>query len=354
MTTSAHSVPLAELCCPACGGALRETGTSEPELRCEACSRIYPVILGIPDLRLFADPYIALEADRAKGRRLAERARDTDFNGLVSAYYAMPDTEDTAQQARLFAAGLRRAPARSAATLEAWQRQDGRPVAGARFLEIGCGTAPLLVHAGRVFTDVIGVDIAFRWLVVARKRLEEAGVDVPLVCACAEALPFRAATRDVVAAESTFEVVRDPAAGMTEVHRVLRPGGSLWMTTPNRLSLGPDPHLGVPAGGWWPRALLERHVRRTGALPPQRQLFSASSLASRLHDTGFEAVRLGLPDLPADAREGLPPLLAAAAAVYGITKHLPVAKQLLLAVGPVLLATARRDGLPNEAPASPT
>ena len=73
------------------------------------------------------------------------------------------------------------------------------------------------------------MDIAFRWLIVARKRLEEAGVSVPLVCACAEALPFRDGTFDTVVASLVFCSVPEPARGLAEVKRVLRAGGRLRM-----------------------------------------------------------------------------------------------------------------------------
>ncbi len=38
-------------------------------------------------------------------------------------------------------------------------------------LEIGCGTGGFLVAAKEKFKHVIGIDIAFRWLVIAKKGL---------------------------------------------------------------------------------------------------------------------------------------------------------------------------------------
>lgn len=342
MTESARSVPLEVLCCPVCRGDLRETGTSERALQCVACARVFPVIMGIPDLRIFSDPYIDIETDRAEARRLANLATDTDLAGLVNAYYRRPGRKTTPEQERRFAAGLLMAGARSAATLEAWQRSDGDAAPGVRLLDLGCGTGPLLLHAAGAFSDAIGVDIGVRWLVIARKRLQEAGRDAPLLCACAEALPLRDGARDVVAAESTVEVTRDPAAALREAYRVLSPGGRVWLTTPNRWSLGPDPHLGVPAGGWWPRPLLERYVRRQGALMPKRRLLSARSLTSLLRESGFENIRLGVPGLPAPMLEGRSLSLRVAGGAYERLRNVPAMRELLLAIGPLLLATGRR------------
>ena len=336
------TLSLDDLCCPACRGDLRETGTSEPELRCDACATSYPVVLGIPDLRVFADPYIDIDADRAKGRRIAERYDDLDFAGLVAFYYSITDTVP-ADQAKRFTAGLLGAPGRAAATLDAWQRVAGHhgPMKS-RFIEIGCGTAPLLVNAAARFTDVVGVDIAFRWLVVAKKRLEEAGRTVPLVCACAEALPLKAERWDIVAGESVLEVTREPVKAAAEVFRIAKPGGRLFLTTPNRWSVGPDPHLGVPAGGWWPASWLAAYARRHAALPPQRHLFSAASMQRLLEQTGFGDVRLALPDVAEAQRAAMPAAAGAAAGFYQAAKDLPLLRELLLAVGPLLLATARR------------
>lgn len=336
---------MADLCCPVCRGELRETGSgAEPELRCDTCQRTFPVILGIPDLRIFADPYIDIAADRAKGRRIAERYDSSDFAGLVSFYYSITDTVP-ADQARRFTAGLLGAPDRALTTLDAWEQLAGGAMpASARFVELGCGTAPLLVHAGARFREVIGVDIAFRWLVVARKRLEEAGRAVPLVCACAESLPLRDAAWDIVAGESVLEVTREPATAAAEAFRINRPGGRLYLTTPNRWSLGPDPHLGVPAGGWWPSSWLAAYARRHAALPPQRHLFSAGTVRKLLTAAGFKDIRLALPDVAASQRRAMPGAMGAAADVYQAAKGVPGLRELLLAVGPLLLATAERPG----------
>jgi len=330
-----------DLRCPRCRGLLHETGAGEPELRCEPCHRVYPVVCDIPDLRVFDDPYIAAADDRAKGRRIAERAADTDLAGLLAWYYANTPAVPPADAQR-YIRGMLGAAARSAAMLAAWD--EGRAAGGGRvLLDLGCGTASLLVAArqGGRCAAAVGVDIAFRWLVVARKRLEEAGVGAPLVCACAEALPFGDARFDVVAAESTLEVVEDQRAALAEARRTLRTGGRLYLTTPNRLSLGPDPHLGVPAGGWWPPALLAWAARRRGAVPPRRRLLSWRALRRSVGRAGFRVERLFPPPAPPGLRHGSR-ALALAAGAYDVMARTPVVRLPLLLVGPLLALTAER------------
>ncbi len=331
--------------CPRCREPLRLDGISEPAWRCAACDRTYPVICGIPDLRVAPDPYIGIDADRAKGRAIAERAADLDFAGLVAWYYAHTDVVP-AHHARAYTRGLLAAEARAAASLAAWDAHlvsGGGAALGGDLLEVGCGTGPLLVATAPRVRSLVGVDVAFRWLVVAHKRLAEGGVDTMLVCANAEALPFAGAAFDAVAMESVLEVVQDQAGALAEAARVARPGAPLVIATPNRFSLGPDPHVGTWGAGLLPERVVAAIARRQGAIPPRRRLHTSRSLARVLRRAGFARPRVFLPDVPAAHRRRLPPMLRAAAAVYTALAFVPLTRWLLLVVGPLLLAVAERE-----------
>ncbi|MGH7818617.1 MAG: methyltransferase domain-containing protein [Candidatus Binatia bacterium] len=328
-----------EICCPVCKAGLRETGGKEPELRCDRCDRTFPVILGIPDLRVFPDPYIDLEADREKGRQVAERFADFDFAGLVGFYYGITPAVPPAC-ARLYSRSVLAAGARAEADLAAWEGEaDGEPPR--RLLEIGCGTGPMLVAASRRFPEVTGIDVAFRWLVVAKKRLAEAAVQPALIAACAEALPFPDEAFDRVVADSVLEVVRDQRQVAAESRRVLRPGGRLFASTPNRFSLGPDPHAGLWAGGWLPERWVAAYVRRMGGIPPRRRLLSAAALRRLLREAGFEP-EIRLPDVSSAQRKHFGAGVNLLVGGYHLAKRLPGARALLLRIAPVLHAIARK------------
>ncbi len=302
------------------------------------------MVLGIPDLRVAPDPYISIEDDRAKARRVAERFPDTDFAGLLAFYYSITEVVPP-DHARRYAAGLRAAATRAEATLAEWERASGTSAAaGWRVLDLGCGTAPLALALARRGIRVTGTDVAFRWLVVAKKRLEEAGVAIPLVCACAEALPFGDGAFDLVAGESVLEMVADQDRTLEETGRVLVRGGRLWLTTPNRTSLGPDPHIGVPAGGLWPRTWLDAWARRRGAVPPRRVLLTRWSLAGLLQRHGFRPPRIFLPGLAPAQVAVLGVAGRTAAGLYGFLRTLPVSREALGVIGPLLGAvTTTRD-----------
>src|SRR5262249_33882669 len=126
-------------------------------------------------------------------------------------------------------------------------------VADGMILDLGCGSGSFLAAVGARAGPVCGVDVAFRWLLVARKRLGGGGLGrAPLACACAEALPVTDGSLAGVVAGDVFEHVADQAATLAEAFRALRPGGRAFFATPNRYSLGPEPHVQVWGVGFLP------------------------------------------------------------------------------------------------------
>lgn len=332
-----------EICCPHCHGDLEWLDESHDRLACLDCQKRYPVICDIPDLRIFPDPYISAEADRKKGQGLAVEAESRDFPGLIDYYYASTSVVPP-QQALLFKRGLLAAGERASNALAAWETAADKPPEGRRMLEIGCGTSPLLVAALQKGYWVVGVDIAFRWLVVGRKRMEAAGLDAPLICACAEALPFRPDSFDVLVLDSTIEHVSNQDKTLSQCHRVMTCGASLYLSTPNRFSIGPDPHTGFPAGSLYPAAVTAALVKRQGGIPPRRQLLSVFTLRRRLTATGFTATRIFLPDVSDSQRAHFPRLLQLAVSGYHLFKRLPLTRHLLYLIGPLLYVVAESNG----------
>lgn len=336
-----------DLLCPVCHGELLR---NDEELSCARCTRHFPVILGIPDLRVFPDPYIDMEADRDKARALAERFGEFDFRGLVEYYYRTTSVV-TRGQAESFTRGLIGAVPRAESALEQWEGAAPSEPAATRLLEIGCGTAPLLIAAARRYNEQVGIDIALRWLMVGKKRLMEAGLDIPLICACAEALPFAPDSFDRVVADSVIENVSDQSRTMSEAYRVLRPGGRLFIATANRFSVGPDPQIGMWMTGFLPRRWVEARVRRQGALPPKRLLLSARGVAQLLRRSGFMRTRLSLPVFPPGQRAQLPAHVNALVGAYHAASRLPGTRHMLRLLGPKFSVVSEK-GLPDGARAN--
>jgi ubiquinone/menaquinone biosynthesis C-methylase UbiE len=137
-----------------------------------------------------------------------------------------------------FAPGLH-VPAGRAANVSAYFRWTGRwsrlfvpavisaaeVAPGSRVLDISTGTgeaALMILPAVGASGVVIGADIAPAMLVGARDRLKD-----PLFCPVAadgQALPFDSGTFDAVICQLGLQFFPDPARGLEEFRRVLRPG----------------------------------------------------------------------------------------------------------------------------------
>ena len=74
--------------CPLCRGLL----TSAPEaFACGPCVRRYPRHDGIPDFRVFPDPYLGFEEDRARTEAVLEALHRYDLPGLLEHYWSLSD-----------------------------------------------------------------------------------------------------------------------------------------------------------------------------------------------------------------------------------------------------------------------
>ena len=117
-------------------------------------------------------------------------------------------------------------------------------VAGRDVLEVGCGSAPCARWLAAEGAHAVGLDLSAGMLRYAAAANEATGVDVPLVRANAERLPFASASFDVAcSAFGAVPFVADLAGLFSEVARVLRPGGS-WVfavTHPMRWIFPDDP-----------------------------------------------------------------------------------------------------------------
>ena len=325
-----------EICCPRCKGELDGYDDVHEVVHCHKCPQEFPFIFGIPDLRISPDPYISIEDDRKKGLNLAVRLNDLSFAELVEYYYRTTSVVP-AHHAKQYTRGLMGAVERAETGLQIWEKctDAEKEQLSCCMLEIGCGTAPLLAAAAPKYQKVVGVDIAFRWLIVGKKRLMEAGLNLPLICACAEALPFPEQWFDRVVAESTIEHVQEQNQTFNECHRVLKPRGYLFLSTPNRLSLGPDPQTGIWAGGWLSEGWTASHVRRQGGIPPKRHLFSFWSLQSCLQRTGFSILKISLPDIADGQRKHFGRMTQWVIDLYHMAKRIPLSRELLYLFGPL-------------------
>ncbi len=307
--------------CPVCKGAL----VSETDAyHCTPCAKSFPIVCGIPDFRVAPDPYIGMEADREKGRHLEAVGRTRSFHQMLDYYYSITP-EDPPDLAVGWTAHALAAPDIAAATLG--ERR------GDNLLDIGCATGGMLQAGAKNFTRVVGMDVAFRWLVVAQVGLRESGVPALLVCANAEALPFPARSFDWITCIDVMEHLRDPQQAASEFHRV---APRLLCVANNRYSPLADPHVGMFGLGYLPRTWQPRYVawRRKDLHRYNVRMPGARELKAVLRGAGYTRVSVSAARLFAPHRPGL----AAPLAVYN--KLVRVLNPVLRYISPKIEAIA--------------
>ena len=333
----AVTAPALVLVCPACGGHFDE---SAGELRCTGCARRFRLVAGNPDFLLDRDPS-AHDVRRAEA--LAARASELDLGGLLREYWRT--TERPPELTERFTQSDLHAEAKAEQTLAAVEEWRGAPIGPHdRVLEVGCGTGALAAAAARRGAETVATDISPAWVVLAAKRLSEAEVDrVALASCAAEALPLPAESCDLVLAGDVIEHVADPEAFVAGCARVLRPGGLLFLATPNRYSLGLEPHVRLWGVGYLPRRLAERYVRAVRhSTYSHVRLLSAGQLERLLRAHGL-APTIVCPPVPEAAQGLYGGLELALVRAYNRVRGARPARGVLRAVGPFFHVFGRRE-----------
>ena len=197
------------LACPGCGTQLAQEDEESPSLACVSCGARYPVRHGIPFL-LPSDLEVApAPADKGlthKQRQVSFFDQDPADDFGITRPRGAPE---------LYGWLLREKFRRSVLGLE-------EVLPGATALTICGGSgldAELLARAG---ARVILSDISLGVVLQARERAKRFGLDITLIVADAEALPFRDGSIEVVYVHDGLHHLENPALGLAEMARVAR------------------------------------------------------------------------------------------------------------------------------------
>ena len=323
------------LSCPRCRSSVEQLGDT---YLCVDCRHRYPIVLGIPDFRLYEDPLIPLEDDYRKGEKLQREAERLSFAELVPYYWTLPTYPPTPPDVSAHSVHH---VLTDAERIAGYADSLGR---GNAFLDVGCGAGMLVQSAHDRFATCVGADVGFRWLIVARRGLEEAGLPANLVCCCADHLPFAGGVFDTVASVSLLEHVRDAPAVLHECARVLTPQGRVFVWAVNRFSLAPEPHVRVWGVGFLPRRWMPAYVRwRRGLAYEKKHLLSRGELRRALRRAGLRRMLFAAPAVTDADLAAMGRAERLAARIWRIVRRIPGLRRLVLPVFPVIQVVATRQ-----------
>jgi 2-polyprenyl-6-hydroxyphenyl methylase/3-demethylubiquinone-9 3-methyltransferase len=105
---------------------------------------------------------------------------------------------------------------------------------GKQALEVGCGGGFLCEEIARMGFDVTGIDPSKASIKTAENHANACGLDIRYEVGSGEALPYDDCTFDIVFCCDVLEHVRNVQKVISEISRVLAPGGTFFYDTFNR------------------------------------------------------------------------------------------------------------------------
>jgi SAM-dependent methyltransferase len=204
MAVAVRPAPADVLACPVCRNALQSTASAS-QLQCAHCGRLYGVINGVPIL-------LSSEAQQAIGQALSEQytARfaksRTSLLGRIASLISPPPP--------MLNTGARRGYRQLRKLLDARTPEP-------RLLVVGCGERPgegMRALGKQLLAECVNLDIG--------------PFPIVNVVGTGDELPFLADSFDAVAIQAVLEHVPYPRKVVSEIHRVLKPGGYVYAEIP--------------------------------------------------------------------------------------------------------------------------
>ena len=318
-----------EFVCPRCKG---ELSVDAVQYSCKVCHCHYPVFHGIPDFRIFPDPYLDFDEDAKRTAIIIDKLDELPLPKLLEYYWTYSDVTPPLLRKK-FVQNALRGEARGARLYNLLRQKQ--LTGGVKILEIGCGTGNFLARAIKHGNQVVGADIAMRWLHLSRRRFMDLDLPVPaLVCCCAEYLPFKDNAFELEVMASTLEFLKSPSDAFAESARVMKPGGQLLVNTVNRFSLAKNPYAHLWGVGFLPKKYQVKYVRYVRDASFENIELHSMSQISRLARQHYTSWEINAADINESVLKTLPKHLQGLIWLYRLMKRMPAVKFAVKLVAP--------------------
>lgn len=233
--------------CIVCGGKLGKS--SNGSLICRKCKKYYPVIDGIVDLY----PH--------------EKSMMTHSVNIKNQYEIRGK----------FESGLIDERERRNITVELAE--------GDTLLEIGCADGVMTADLSKKIPNIIASDISLAYLRQAKKIV----VSAKFVRLDIHELPFDNESFDCVICTEVLEHVYSPYKALDEIHRILKPKGSLILSVPNNMTF-----IRI----FWHLMKRKENFSRLDTMNMHINFFDTGSILELLRKSGYYPVSIRSADVP--------------------------------------------------------
>ena len=212
-------------------------------------------------------------------------------------------------------------------------------------LDVGCGFGGALTALSKQNVRCVGVDINRDELQLCLRRLSLHNDQSAVFCGDAYHLPFRDDEFDIVSCTEMLEHVRNRDELIAEMSRVLKPGGLMYLSFPNLLSIQnilSDPHyqlfgvvlLPLSIARWYTKKIRKRNydVEILPLAPVISRMCLRNNVAVYSVNTSEYVLRTKL-DSPNTISGGVGKILSVALKVPGIKNLIKAAISVKASVG---------------------
>lgn len=168
-------------------------------------------------------------------------------------------------------------------------------IRSSRILDVGCGVGGVTVNLRKNCQETVGLDLNRKAIRVAKILAHRKRSDTVFIVGSGLNLPFKEASFDIVVYNHVIEHVSNPERSLSEIWRVLKSEGLLYLATQNKF-WPIEPHYRLLFLSFLPKSLANVYVKITKRANNYEDinLLDYRSLIIKLNRSGFQLSDLSL------------------------------------------------------------